>query len=209
MSIKKLAACLEPGLPLPGQEAREALMPGYRRGQPQSAGRMNWRKAAVLILLYEFDGDLHFPLILRTQGYGVHAGQVGLPGGALEAGESLAACALRECREELGVSLDGLRILRELSPLEVAPSGFIVHPFVAHIGERPFFTPEPAEVAGFFEPGLRELLAPEAIRQDSAVLDGETWRVPYFALGGQRVWGATAMILAELKALVADAYDSP
>lgn len=206
LSLERLVASLDPSLPLPGQAAREAMTPGYRRGRSHGAVRMNWREAAVLILLYEFEGDFHFPLILRTQGYGVHAGQVGLPGGALEAGESLAACALRECKEELGVSIDGLKLLRELSPLEVAPSGFIVHPFVAYVSGRPFFKPEPAEVAGFFEPGLPELIAPEAMRQDSAVLDGEAWLVPYFALGGQRVWGATAMILAELKALIAPAY---
>jgi len=209
LSLERLVACLDPSLPLPGQAAREAMTPGYRRGRSHGAGRMNWREAAVLILLYEYDGDFHFPLILRTQGYGVHAGQVGLPGGALEAGESLAACALRECGEELGASLDGLRLLRELSPLEVASSSFFVHPSVAYVGGRPFFKPEPAEVAGFIEPGLRELIAPEAMLQDSAVLDGEAWIVPYFALGGQRVWGATAMILSELKALIADAYRRP
>jgi 8-oxo-dGTP pyrophosphatase MutT (NUDIX family) len=208
MSLEQLTACLYPSLPLPGQAAREALMPSYRRGQPHGAERMHWREAAVLILLYEYEDDFHFPLILRTQGYGVHAGQISLPGGAVEAGESLSACALRECREELGATLDGLRMLRELSPLEVYPSGFIVHPFVACIGARPFFNPEPAEVAGYFEPGLAELLDPYAARVDSAVLDGRTWSVPYYALGGQRVWGATAMILAEFKALVSETYRS-
>jgi 8-oxo-dGTP pyrophosphatase MutT (NUDIX family) len=160
----------------------------------------------VLILLYEAGGELRFPLILRTQGYGVHAGQVGLPGGALEAGESHAECSLRECREELGAPLEGLRILRELSLLEVAPSGFFVHPFVAYLGERPVFKPEPAEVAAYFEPSLRELLDPAAAREGSAVVDGKAWPVPYYDLCGQRVWGATAMILAELKALISDAY---
>jgi 8-oxo-dGTP pyrophosphatase MutT (NUDIX family) len=208
MSLERLTACLNPSLPLPGREARDALMPSYRRGGQHGAERMQWREAAVLILLYEFEDDFHFPLILRTQGYGVHAGQVALPGGAVEAGESLSSCALRECGEELGARLDGLRILRELSPLEVHPSGFIVHPFVAHVGERPFFNPEPAEVAGYFEPGLAELLDPCAAREDSAVLDGRTWAVPYYALGGQRVWGATAMILAEFKALISGTYRS-
>lgn len=178
------------------------MAPGYRLEPDFFNASGLWREAAVLLLLYETDGGVRFPLMLRPSGDGVHSGQVSLPGGSREAGESLQDCALRETAEELGVDISTVRVVRALSPLEVPPSRFTVHPFVGIVGRRPAFRPEPAEVAAVFEPALDDVLAAASHQEDQAEFRGSLWRVPYYRLADQRVWGATAMILAELEALL-------
>lgn len=178
------------------------MAPAYRLEPEFSGAGGPWREAAVLILLYGDGAVVRFPLMTRPSGNGVHAGQVSLPGGSREAGESLQACALREAREELGVDPSSVRLVRGLSPIGVPPSRFMVHPFVATTASRPSFRPSPAEVAGLFEPSLEELLAAASRCEDEAEFAGRLWRVPFFRLAGLRVWGATAMILSELEALL-------
>ncbi len=178
------------------------MAPGYRLEPDFFNASGLWREAAVLVLLYEADGGVRFPLMLRPSGDGVHSGQVSLPGGSREAGESLESCALRETAEELGVDSSTVRVVRPLSPLEVPPSRFTVHPFVGIVSGWPAFKPEPAEVAAVFEPSLDDVLAAVSHQEDQAEFRGSLWRVPYYRLAGQRVWGATAMILAELEVLL-------
>jgi len=86
----------------------------------------------VLILLYPEAGELRFPLIQRSSGLNHHANQIGLPGGALEAGESAIEAALRESREELGIDTETVEILRELSPLGLSVSAYTVYPVVGY-----------------------------------------------------------------------------
>lgn len=202
MKMNRALAALDEGNPLPGAEARVCMAPGYRLepGFYNAAGA--WREAAVLVLLYEVDGVVRFPLMLRPSGGGVHASQVSLPGGSREAGESLQDCALRETAEELGVESGTVRVLGALTPLEVPPSRFTVHPFVGVVSARPVFRPSPDEVAALFEPSLDDVLSTGSHEEDQAEFRGSLWRVPFYRLAGQRVWGATAMILAELEALL-------
>lgn len=181
-----------------------SMAPGYRLEPEFSKAEGPWREAAVLILLYEDGETVRFPLMLRPSGDGVHAGQVSLPGGSREAGESLESCALREAREELGVEPGAVRIVRALSPLPVPPSRFVVHPFVGAAAARPRFSPAAAEVAGLFEPSLDELTDAASRCEDDAEFAGRLWRVPFYRLSGLRVWGATAMILSELEAMLRD-----
>ena len=178
------------------------MLPGYRRDPAPELAAAPWREAAVLILLYADRGILRFPLMLRPAGDGVHSGQVSLPGGSREDGESLEACALRETREEIGVDPASIRVVRALSPLAVPPSRFVVHPFVSIAESRPVFEPAAAEVAALYEPALDELLEPGNRQSDRADFGGGSWTIPYFRLAGQRVWGATAMMLAELEAML-------
>jgi 8-oxo-dGTP pyrophosphatase MutT (NUDIX family) len=178
------------------------MIPEYRRGpRPEDDGRP-WKEASVLVLLYPADGRVVFPLIQRTSGTGVHAGQVSLPGGSREPGESAEECALRETSEELGFDVSDIRILRELTPLRVPPSRFLVRPFSGTLDARPVLRPSPAEVEECFETGLDDLLFPGSREEDLVERDGRLWRVPFYRLSGRRVWGATAMILAELAAVV-------
>ena len=202
MTLETLLAGLDPALPLPGESARASMIPEYRRGpSPEDDGRP-WKEASVLILLYAGDGGILFPLIQRTAGTGVHAGQVSLPGGSREEGESAWECALRETSEELGFDTGDVRMVRELSTLRVPPSRFLVRPFAGIPAARPVFRPAPAEVEECFEASLEELLSPESRQEDTVEREGLLWRIPFYRLAGRRVWGATAMILAEMRELV-------
>jgi len=199
LDLERIEAAIVSRRELPGDAARAPMAPEYRR-YPAARGDGEWRDAAVLILLYTCGGAVRFPLMLRPSGDGVHAGQVSLPGGRREPGESPEACALRETYEELGVDPGSVRVLRELSPLEVPPSRFVVHPFVGVVAARPAFVPSASEVVAVFEPSLDELLDPRNALADACEYAGSTWRVPYYRLDGRRVWGATAMALAEFAA---------
>jgi 8-oxo-dGTP pyrophosphatase MutT (NUDIX family) len=186
------------------------MVPEYRRKAvpPQPEDATSWREAAVLILLFEDQGQAHFPLILRVDGPGVHAGQVSLPGGAREPGESLEACALRETMEETGVETGCIQLIRELSPLQVPPSRFTVHPFVGVASQRPVFRPAPSEVVEIMTPSIHELLDPASRSKEMMNIRGKDWLIPCYRLAGHRVWGATAMILAELSAMLSQTRDS-
>jgi len=202
MTIDLALSALSEYHPLPGAAARDCMAPGYRLEPDFFNAAGTWREAAVLLLFYEVEGVVRFPLMLRPSGGGVHSSQVSLPGGSREAGESLQDCALRETAEELGVEVSTVCMLRALTPLEVPPSRFTVHPFVGMVSGRPVFRPAPAEVAAVFEPSLDDVMDASTHEEDQAEFRGSLWRVPYYRLSGQRVWGATAMILAELEAML-------
>ena len=176
------------------------MSPGWRSSslEPET----EYRKAAVLILLYPGHGSVEFPLIVRSAGPGPHGGQAALPGGALEPGETAAEAALRETREELGVDTSRVEVLGALTPLGVSVSRFSVTPIVAFSPERPVFKPAPAEVAECFYVSTEELID-EASKGRSPVLhDGRLLSVPCYRLGGRIVWGATAIALAEFEAIL-------
>jgi len=208
MILSQAVRILTSTLELPGDRARALMMPSYRRNlaldQPQDpvSEGSSWREAAVLILLYEEKAQVRFPLILRVDGPGVHAGQVSLPGGAREEGESLQACAIRETAEEIGVDTACMQIISGLSPLQVPPSRFTVQPFVGVLSQEPAFRPEPGEVSAIMVPSIDELLALNSRKEEMLTIRGQDWLVPCYRLAGHRVWGATAMILAELAALL-------
>ncbi|HTX71972.1 MAG TPA: CoA pyrophosphatase [Rectinemataceae bacterium] len=186
------------GRGLPGREAQYSMAPSHRPGSGQPG---NYREAAVLVLLYPSAGRLLFPLTLRSEGTRSHRGQVSLPGGAREENETLVETAFRETHEEIGVGAGGIHLLGALSPLDVPPSGFHVQPYVACLDAPPRFVVERGEVAQLIEAPLSALLEPDAAREERRVLVGQDSRVPYYLFGGHKVWGATAMILAELREL--------
>jgi 8-oxo-dGTP pyrophosphatase MutT (NUDIX family) len=183
-----------------GFGAQRRMMPDARPvgRSPGRAGEP--RLGGVLMLLYCVDGEAMLVLTRRPDYGGVHAGQVSCPGGRHEPPETLAATALRETYEEIGVRPAEVEIMGELTPLYVMPSDFEVHPFVGRfLGEgRPSFVPDTREVAAIIETPLRVLLDPATrAREEMEIRGGLRMMVPFFRLGEDKVWGATAMMLSE------------
>lgn len=192
-------------LPLPGAEAHYKMANVERRVNssrykiPDDA-----RKGAVLILLYEDEGRVLFPLILRPEYEGVHSGQIALPGGGFEeSDETLQFTALREAQEEIGIFKNDVTILGSLSSLYIPPSNFLVHPFVGMISYKPHFVPDETEVAGIIETDLESVMDESLVSEKVVKLNnGIEINTPFFNIQNQTVWGATAMILSEVKSLL-------
>ena len=163
---------------------------------------LNCRRAGVLVLLYPCDGEFCLVLTRRTDAVDTHRGQISLPGGSMDPGEDAAAAALREAWEELAVETGPLDVLGELSPLYIPPSGFCIFPVVAYAAERPSFVPNPGEVAELLEVSLAHLLDPATRGEETWPIRGADVRVPFYRVGHHKVWGATAMVLCELLALI-------
>jgi 8-oxo-dGTP pyrophosphatase MutT (NUDIX family) len=181
------------------------------RMAPRHSGSLNFpigqeknaKQAGVLILLFPNHGDLHFFLTRRTDTVENHKGQISLPGGANSPGESLQETALREICEELGVPESGIEMLGEpLTPLYIPVSGFCATPFVGYINERPEVLLAPDEVVEVIEPSLDWILDDSNICEEPREIRGQQAIVPYFAIDGHKVWGATAAILSEFREIL-------
>ena len=157
------------------------------------------RLGGVLLLLFCRDGSLHVVLTRRRDDLASHAGQISFPGGRNEAPETLLETALRETEEEVGINVADLEILGALTPIYIPPSDYEVHPYVAWFsnGELPIFNAAPQEVAEIIEAPLATLLAPASRVEESWDFDGQQIVVPFFAVQGHKVWGATAVMLSE------------
>lgn len=186
-----------PGFDGRAAQARMSPIPRPVR-RPEMAGAP--KQAGVLIVLYPGpDGDLHFVLMRRTEYPGVHSGQISLPGGRCEPGETYQQTALRETEEEFGFSCDGVEVLGALHPLYVMPSDFEIHPYVGFVPQRPHWHPDHSEVAEVIEVPLRRLLDDSIKGFTTIERAGMVFEIGYYQIGAHRVWGATAGILSELE----------
>lgn len=188
---------------LPGPEAQYRMAPRPRTGaEIPDKPRADARQGGVLILLYPHEQRIRLPLILRATYRGVHSGQVGLPGGGREEIDTdLQATALREAYEEIGVHPDAVTVLGRLTTLYVYASNYVVHPFVGWTKDRPNFHTDPYEVAKLIEIRLDQILDPANQCEEMWELRSRSALVPYYSIGNEVVWGATAMILSELTAM--------
>jgi 8-oxo-dGTP pyrophosphatase MutT (NUDIX family) len=196
---KRLAGTL-PGVAAQMRFAPYPTRPGWRAGEfPEDS-----RAAAALLLLYPHTDGIALPLTVRSRRLARHAGQISLPGGATDAGETLADAALREAAEEIGVEAAAVRVLGELTPVHVLVSGFTLHPVVGVTDERPTFIAAEHEVEEILEVSLDHLRDASRIRRGTRMREGVAVEYPYFDLLGHQVWGATAMVLGEFICLLQD-----
>jgi 8-oxo-dGTP pyrophosphatase MutT (NUDIX family) len=187
---------------LPGEAAQDLLAPIPRREWPAGFDPARIRNAAALLLLYPIDDRPHIVLTVRADTLERHGGQVSLPGGVVDPGETFEQAALREAHEEVALPLDGARVLGALTPLDIPVSGFRLHPIVALRAARPALRPADGEVARILEPALDELLDANCVRSTERARDGRTLTIPAFHVRDHEIWGATAMVLAEFLTLL-------
>lgn len=190
---------------LPGRDAQMRMAPQPRPGWDPAVVPAGLRAAAGLVLVYPHAGEWCVPLTLRGSWMRQHTGQVSLPGGRVDAGETIEQAALREAHEEVGVEAAGVDVIGLLTPLHIPVSNHLLHPVVGVAHARPAFRVAEAEVERLIEVPLRALLAPNVVHREARLRERPPvvlMDVPYFAVDGAKVWGATAMILAEFLALL-------
>ncbi|MBU1700763.1 MAG: CoA pyrophosphatase [Candidatus Eisenbacteria bacterium] len=156
------------------------------------------RTAATLALFYEKEKRLRLLLTMRTETLDSHRGQISLPGGGVEPGETFEQAALREGQEEVAIDPACVSILGRLTPLHVPVSGFLVHPIVAFCERPPELKLNPTEVDCICEAPLDHLLESSSVVWRLERRKGLELFIPYLTFEGWMIWGATAMMLSEL-----------
>ena len=161
----------------------------------------NPRKAAVLMLFYPKNEKTHLVLIERNSYLGVHSSQIAFPGGKVEANDpSILYTALRETQEEIGIAMDKIKIIRSFTEVYIPPSNFMVFPFLGYANEELQFTPDSKEVAIIIELPIADFLDDtRVVNKKMTTSYSDDILVPAFKIQEHYVWGATAMILSELK----------
>jgi 8-oxo-dGTP pyrophosphatase MutT (NUDIX family) len=197
-------------LPLPGAAAQQrfAPLPLLADWSPDLTPATA-RLAAALLLFYPTALGPTLALTVRHTSLPHHAGQISLPGGALDPGETPEAAATREAAEEIGVEPDRLRLVGALSPLWIPVSNFVVTPFVAVTDTRPAFRLHPGEVEALVEAPLSHLRDKAHIRWAQRQRLEQLVDYPFIAIDTHKVWGATAMMLSEFLCLFDDDHAPP
>jgi 8-oxo-dGTP pyrophosphatase MutT (NUDIX family) len=177
-------------------------VPRPPRPWPPGFDIANIRHAAALLLIVPVDERAHAVLTVRSAHLARHSGQVALPGGVVDDGETFEGAALREAREEVGLDAGLVQMLGRLSPVDIPVSGFRLHPVLACAAPRPSLHPADGEVERILDIPLGALLDRSALTWTHAVRDNQRLDIPCFEIADTTIWGATAMVLAECLALL-------
>lgn len=200
--LAAVESCMKGGLP--GARAHEPMrarplgpvIPKFEHNSPPRTG-------SVLLLLCPDSGVIRFPLIKRPEYQGMHSGQISLPGGKAEPGESPVDTALREAHEEIGIDPSSVRVLGTLSQFYVIPSNIMVTPVLGVTVSQPVYCPDASEVVRILQGNLTDLLPDEAVKQKEIEVAGRyRMLAPHFEIEGEVVWGATAMMLNEFRVML-------
>ncbi|MDI9310556.1 MAG: CoA pyrophosphatase [Limnohabitans sp.] len=191
---------------LPAIEAHIKMVPPERLESLHNQSFSNTipRRAAVLMLLYPKQNMTHMALIVRNSYPGVHSSQIAFPGGKVEKfDKDLADTALRETEEEIGIAKEKITVLRAFSEVYIPPSNYLVSPFLGFTENELQFTLCPDEVSDIIELPLTSFLDESIIvNVTMSTSYANNIDVPAFQIGNHLVWGATAMMMSELKEII-------
>jgi 8-oxo-dGTP pyrophosphatase MutT (NUDIX family) len=183
--------------PLPGKKAHVKMMPEGRLLMDSPQIKKN---AAVVILIFQSNkGQEEIVFIKRNEYEGHHSGQVSFPGGKEDKeDQSLEYTAIRECLEEIGVELSLNELIGHLTPLYVMVSEVMIYPYVFYLPKEPEFITDKSEVNYLIRYPFDKLTDKSIKKEKIMAFQGIDYCVPYYSINSEVVWGATAMILAEL-----------
>ncbi len=187
--------------PLLGPSAWAAMMPSSRVNMQDNIAP-DAKKAAVMLLLYPVDDNPYIVFTRRHEYDGPHSGQVSFPGGKAEFGESMWDAALRETYEEIGVQPNKMNFIGELTPIYIPFSNYLVYPMVGTTNEKPEFVAQVSEVAGIIETPIDCFFRYDVVKTFDIYRNNTTITAPYYSIDSHKIWGATAMIMAEFLTLV-------
>jgi len=191
---------------LPGEEAHNIMVPKERLKITRKLNfdHIKYKKAGVMMLFYPKVGITHLVLIVRNSYKGVHSSQIAFPGGKYENEDAdFMQTALRETYEEIGISQEKIEVLKAFTHLYIPPSNFMVYPFLGICREEITFYPDPVEVADIIELPLTKFLSDSIlVSAEMTTSYAKSIEVPAFKIEEHIVWGATAMMLSELKVVL-------
>jgi 8-oxo-dGTP pyrophosphatase MutT (NUDIX family) len=186
-----------------GELAHQMMSPPERADLVKNINfeTINPKKAAVMMLFYPKNKKTHLVLIVRNSYKGVHSAQIAFPGGKVESSDlNFQETALRETEEEVGILRNKIQVIRAFTEIYIPPSNFMVYPFLGFSEDELIFLPDPEEVAGIIELPLKDFLNEDlVVNHNMSTSYSIDIQVPAFQIQEHVVWGATAMMLSELK----------
>ena len=188
---------------LPAANAHRKMVPPNREELLRNTDftKITPKKAAVMMLFYPKNFQTHLALILRTSYNGVHSSQIAFPGGKVEPEDlDLSHTAIRETHEEIGVHPTNINVVRAFTEVYIPPSNYMVYPFFGYSQSELQFELQEDEVAGLVELSLVDFLDDKNVTTTTMKTSyAGSIDVPGFQMNEHFIWGATAMMLSELK----------
>jgi len=204
--INRLEAYLQERLrqELPGKKAHLEVAP-YRKVTFNSTELLQAKKSSVLILFYSKNDSIYTALMQRTTYKGLHSGQVSFPGGKVEPSDSsIIHTALREANEEIGIIANDVKIIGQLTDVFISVSNFHVVPIVGILKQTPNFILGKREVEAIIELNVTDLICQQLLQNKVKMANNTIVKVPSFECQQKVIWGATALMLNELKYILSD-----